>query len=379
MNNFGSVFKITPTGTLTTIYSFDNTNNFSNPTSGLTVGNDNNFYGTQVGGDGLGSIFKISPAGTLTVLHHFTGNPDGASPTSGVTLGKDGNFYGVTQFGGTVSDGRVDQGTFFRMTPAGVVTILHSFNPATDYAVFPTTPLIQATDGNFYSTSNTCNEFVSCGSFVDIYKVTSTGTLTVVEKLTGTNGAGAYWTLTQDTNGILYGITQQGGTVNGGVFFRLNIGAKAFLNLVSTSGKVGTKIGILGQGFSTSSVVKFNGLEATTVTRIGTTFLLATVPAGATDGFVTVTTGATTLTSSKKFVVHNSWSSGAAIPIAVFGSASGTIGTKIYVVSGDTAQGGAPVTNNQVYNTTSNSWTMAAAIPNQSLDQPAESLVGYCM
>ena len=362
-NNFGSVFKITPSGTLTTIYSFDNSNNFSGPAYGLTIGNDNNFYGTQVGGDGLGSVFKITPAGVLTMLHHFTGNPDGASPTSGVILGRDGNFYGVTQFGGTVGDGRVDQGTFFKMTPAGVVTILHSFNPATDYAVFPTSALIQTTDGNFYSTSNTCNEFLSCGSFVDVYKVTPTGTLTVVQKLTGTNGAGAYWALTQDTNGTLYGITQQGGTVNGGVFFSVNIGAKAFLSLVSSSGRVGSKIGILGQGFSAASVVKFNGVAATTVTRTGTTFLLATVPAGATNGFVTVTTGATTLTSSKTFVVHNSWSSGAAIPTAVFGSASGFAGGKIYVVSGDTTQGGAPVSSTQVYNPTTNTWTTAAAIP----------------
>jgi N-acetylneuraminic acid mutarotase len=122
-------------------------------------------------------------------------------------------------------------------------------------------------------------------------------------------------------------------------------------------------------------VVKFHGVTATTVTRTGSTFLLATVPVGATDGFVTVTTGATTLTSSKKFVVHNSWSSGKAIPVAAFGSASGFINGKIYVVSGDTAQGGAPVSNNQVYNPTSNSWTTAAAIPTPVF-APASAVVG---
>ncbi len=360
-NNFGSVFKITPAGTLTTIYSFDNTNNFSNPTYGLTIGNDGDFYGTQVGGDGYGGIFKITPAGVLTLLHQFTGNPDGAAPESGVILGKDGNFYGVTQFGGTVGDGRVDQGTFFKMTPAGVVTILHSFNPATDYAVFPTSSLIQATDGNFYSTSNNCNEFVTCGAFVDIYKVTPTGTLTVVEKLTGANGASAYWTLTQHTNGTLYGITQQGGTVNGGVFFSLKIGAKPFINLVSTSGRVGSKVGILGQGFSASSVVKFNGVTATAVTRTGTTFLLATVPTGASDGSVTVTTGTTTLTSLKKFVVHNSWNQGTAMPTGVEWSMTGAIGNQIYVVGGYTASVG--VTDNQIYNPAKNTWSAGAPIP----------------
>lgn len=361
VNNFGSVFKITPAGTLTTIYSFDNTNNFSNPTSALTIGNDGDFYGTQVGGDGYGSVFKITPAGAVTQLHHFTGNPDGAGPASGVILGKDGNFYGVTQFGGTVGDGRVDQGTFFKMTPLGVVTILHDFDPAKDYAVFPTTSLIQATDGNFYSTSNDCNEFISCGAFVDIYKVTPTGTLTVVEKLTGTNGAGAYWALTQDTNGTLYGITQQGGTANGGVYFSVSIGAKAFIGLATTAGRVGSKIGILGQGFSASSVVKFNGVAATTVTRTGTTFLLATVPAGANDGYVTVTTGTNTLTSSQKFTVHNSWSSGKAMPTAATGPSAGSINGKIYVVGG--SNGTTSLGNNQIYNPTSNTWAAGAVMP----------------
>jgi uncharacterized repeat protein (TIGR03803 family) len=358
-NNFGSVFKITPAGVLTTIYSFDNTSNFSNPTSGLTIGNDGDFYGTQVGGDGLGGIFKITPGGVLTLLHHFTANPDGAGPASGLILGKDGNFYGVTQFGGTVGDGRVDQGTFFKMTPAGVVTILHDFDPAKDYAVFPTSPLIQASDSNFYSTSNACNEFLSCGSFVDIYKVTPTGTLTVVEKLTGANGAGAYWTLTQDTNGTLYGITQQGGTVNGGVYFSLSIGAKAFINLVSTAGRVGSKIGIVGQGFSASSVVKFNGVTATTVTRTGTTFLLATVPAGANVGFVTVTTGAVTLTSSKKFVVHNSWGKGTPMPVAAVAACSAVVNGQIYVVGGYNSSAQTAV---QIYNSTTHKWTTGTAL-----------------
>lgn len=302
-NNAGSIFKITPAGVLTTIYSFSGINNFSTPTGGLTVGNDGNFYGTQNGSDGKGSVFKITPAGKLTVLHTFTDNPDGAAPVSGVILGKDGNFYGVTQFGGTNSDGRVNEGTFFKMTPAGTVTILHSFNAATDYAVFPTTALLQATDGNFYSTSNACNEFLTCGLFVDVYKITPSGTLTVVEELTGPNGAGAYWTLTQDTNGILYDITQQGGTVNGGIFFSLNIGAAQYAQLESTSGRETTKVGILGQGFSASSVVKFGGVQATSIQRSGATFISATVPAGALSAAVTVTTGATTLTSPQIFKV----------------------------------------------------------------------------
>ena len=127
--------------------------------------------------------------------------------------------------------------------------------------------------------------------FQDLFKFTPSGTLTVLEKLVLPGGVLPYWPLTQDTNGILYGLLQQGGTANGGEFFSLNIGAKPFVSLMSTSGKVASKIGILGQGFSKSSVVKFGGVQATTLTLEGTTYISATVPAGATDGIVTVTTG----------------------------------------------------------------------------------------
>jgi N-acetylneuraminic acid mutarotase len=233
--------------------------------------------------------------------------------------------------------------------------------------------LIQATDGNFYSTSNNCNEFVSCGAFVDIYKVTPTGTLTVVEKLTGANGAGAYWTLIQDTNGTLYGITQQGGTANGGVFFSLNIGAKAFVSLVSTAGRVGSKIGILGQGFSASSVVKFNGVEATTVTRTGTTFLLATVPAGANDGYVTVTTGTNTLTSSQKFIVHNSWAAGAPMPVAAVAACSAVLNGQIYVVGGYNSSAQTAV---QIYNPTTNKWSTGTALSSALSNQACAAVNG---
>ena len=321
-NNYGTVFKITPTGTLTILHSFDDTNNFANPTYGLTVGNDGNFYGTQANGY-PGSVFKITPAGVVTVLHTFTSNPDGADPLSGVILGKDGNFYGDTEGGGEYG-----YGTLFKMTPSGKLTILYSFNSSTDYATNPTAPLLQATDGNFYG--------VLISRFQDLFRFTPSGTLTVLEKFVLPGGVLPYRPLTQDTNGILYGLLQQGGTANGGEFFSLNIGAKPFVSLMSTSGKVASKIGILGQGFSKSSVVKFGGVQATTLTLEGTTYISATVPAGAIDGKVTVTTGSTTLTSLQTFIVHNTWRSGTALPTARMGAAAGAIGSDIYVIGGYT-------------------------------------------
>ncbi len=319
-NNAGSIFKITPAGVLTTIYSFSGINNFSTPTWGLTVGNDGNFYGTQDGSDGKGSVFKITPAGKLTVLHTFTDNPDGAAPNAGLTLGKDGNFYGVTQYGGTSYDGKVDQGTFFKITPAGTITILHDFSTLTDYAAYPATPVVQATDGNFYGIINGCAEF-GCGGAQDLYKITPTGTLSIIEEFTVSNGSGSYWPVTQDTNGTLYGVTQQGGTVNGGIFFSLNIGGAQYAQLESTSGRETTKVGILGQGFSASSVVKFGGVQATSIQRSGSTYISATVPAGALTAAVTVTTGATTITSPQIFKVTPTFPS--------FSPTSGPVGTPV--------------------------------------------------
>ncbi len=320
-NNVGSMFKITPAGTLTTIYSFSPSNPY--PTYGLTVGNDGNFYGTtgspgSMGGNS-GSVFKITPSGVLTLLHTFTSDPDGSSPESGVILGRDGNFYGTTEFGGTF-DGLFGYGTIFKMTPSGTVTILHSFS-GTEYAAHPTAPLIQATDGNFYGVISGCAEF-GCGGPNDVFKMTPSGTVTVIEQLTGTaNGSYPYWPLVQGTSGVLYGVAQQGGTTNGGTLFTVNIGAAAFVNLQSTSGKETAKIGILGQGFSASSVVKFGGVQATSIQRTGSTYISATVPAGALTAAVTVTTGSTTLTSPQTFKVLPTFPS--------FSPTSGAVGTPI--------------------------------------------------
>ena len=222
----------------------------------------------------------------------------------------------------------------------------------------------QASDGNFMarmalpntSTNGTIFELTAKNVFSVPYSFSTADT---------TKGSTPQIAPFQHTNGILYGDTLTGGTsalCSGGcgVYYSLNNSLPAFIRLLPYTGKVGSKIGILGQGFSASSVVKFNGVTATTVTHTGSTFLLATVPTGATDGYVTVTTSTTTLKSLKKFTVHNSWSSGKVIPTAVQFPAAGTIGAKIYVVGGATIS--AITGANQVYAPAGNTWTTAAPI-----------------
>jgi len=156
-SNFGTVFVITPAGTLTTLHSFC-ANNYpcldgSNPSAGLVEATDGNFYGTSLGGAyNNGNVFKITPEGSLTILYNFCAESnceDGARPKAALVQGKDGNFYGTTDQGGAYNGG-----TVFKITPEGALTSLHSFcaeancrdgqNPR---------GLIQGTDGNIYGTT----------------------------------------------------------------------------------------------------------------------------------------------------------------------------------------------------------------------------------
>jgi hypothetical protein len=110
-------------------------------------------------------------------------------------------------------------------------------------------------------------------------------------------------TLTQHTSGILYGDTQIGGTFNAGVFYSLDAGLTPFVSLLPYSGRAGKSIEFLGQGFTGTTAVSFNGTAAT-FTVMSDTYLTAVVPNGATTGFVTVMTPGGTLTSNKEFRVQ---------------------------------------------------------------------------
>jgi uncharacterized repeat protein (TIGR03803 family) len=229
------------------------------------------------GAHGVGTVFEITTGGTLTTLYNFcsqTGCADGEEPFGGLVQATDGNFYGTTVAGGT---------------------------------------------------THSCNSF-TCGT---VFKITPTGTLTTLHSFDGTDGESPYAGLVQATSGNFYGTTHDGGTSGNcgtygcGTVFSLSVGLGPFVETKPTSGKEGAKIGILGQGFSSSSVVKFGGTKATTVVLSGTTFITATVPAGALTGAVTVTTGTTTLISQQTFKVLPT--------IASFSPTSGPVGTLVTI------------------------------------------------
>ena len=141
----GTVFRITTTGTLTTL--FTRATGFS-PRGGLLAGSDDNFYGTTAddGPHGSGTVFRMTGEGLLTTLYSFTGGSDGQFPIAALVEGKDGYFYGTTSYGGAYANG-----TAFRMSPSGVLTTLIQF--AGFNGANPAAALVQATDGNFYGTT----------------------------------------------------------------------------------------------------------------------------------------------------------------------------------------------------------------------------------
>src|SRR5579872_567079 len=299
-NGYGTVFKMTSNGTVTTLHSFDSSDG-AYPMGSLYQGTDGNFYGTtyQGGADRLGTVFKITPTGTFTSLHSFSGYPsDGTEPYAGLVQAANGSFYGTTWEGGTE-----DFGSIFKMTSTGTVTLLHSLNGGSDGGGLAD-PLIQATDGNLYGTANSDGEVSSgctegCGT---IFKISTAGTFTVLEDFDQTNGAFPFAALLQGTNGILYGTTQQGGPSNEGTVYSLSLKLGPFVSPLPTSGKVGAKVVILGNNLTGSTAVSFNGTAAT-FTVVSNTEITATVPSGATTGKIEVTTPHATLKSNVSFRV----------------------------------------------------------------------------
>ncbi len=292
-SNFGTVFKFSTKGVLSTLHSFSGADG-EYPQGGLVAANGA-FYGVAEdgGADGYGTVFKITTAGKETTVHSFTGS-EGEYP-KGWMVEADGNFYGAA------AGGAQGYGMIFKMTAAGTVTTFYSFCSLADCAdgTEPTAGLMEATDGNLYGVTygGGANENGTA------YELTLKGVLTTLYSFDDTGGGGPQGGLVQDTNGDFYGITLYGGSSNDGVVFSIATGLAPFVTLESTSGKVGSKVGILGDGFDSSSEVEFNGVAATTVTLTEPGLLTATVPDGATTGYVTVTTGSTTLKSTHKYTV----------------------------------------------------------------------------
>lgn len=203
---------------------------------------------TAAGGtQAAGTIYKMSQSGKITIMHDFcslAGCSDGGAPFMGLVMGTDNAFYGMTSGEDFNFDCNNACGTIFKITSKGVFTTLYTFN----------------------------------------------------------NALPIYGELFQATNGSFYGMTTEGGQFGPGIVFKFDLGLKPFVRLVSYSGAVGSVQSILGQGFTGTTKVAFNG-RAATFTVISDTLLQATVPVGAASGFVKVSTPGRVLKSNQKFRV----------------------------------------------------------------------------
>jgi uncharacterized repeat protein (TIGR03803 family) len=233
LDGCGTVFKITPGGTLTTLYSFCSQSGCpdgGNP-NGLVQATNGDLYGTtSYGGancapSGCGTVFKITLSGTLTTLYSFctqSGCTDGYYPQARLVQASNGDLYGTTPVGGIQSSACIygSCGTVFKITPEGTLTTLYSFCTQSGCldGAYPQAGLVQVTNGDFYGTTpiggiqNSACIYGSCGT---VFKITASGTLNTLYSFCAQGGCpdGQYpgAALVQATNGDLYGSTEAGG------------------------------------------------------------------------------------------------------------------------------------------------------------------------
>lgn len=262
----GTVFEVSPTGELSALYDFCSQKNCadgSDPQAGLILAADGDFYGTTltggangvIGGLGFtgGTVFKISPSGELTTLHSFCSQVtlfgvcvDGATPF-GLVQAADGNIYGMTALGGNAPQlapicynpdaNLYGCGTIFKITTSGKFATVYAFCPQLNSDQIcpdgqgPQTALVQGRDGNLYGTTpfggaNVCDGF-GCGT---IFRITPTGNLSTIYNFCPGQGVCVDGlqpgSLLPASNGSLYGITAYGSPLRGGSIFELTKSGK---------------------------------------------------------------------------------------------------------------------------------------------------------
>ena len=350
-NGYGNIFKITPSGNLTVIYDFKGDTDGGHPVSPLILGTDGLFHGTSY----PGTAYKVTSKGVLTVIQTIPATSYGP-----LLQASDGNFYGVTEFGGTYSAGTVykivgtkvttlfsfdgphgsypiggvvegadgylygtttagggwNAGVIYKISKTGVLTVVVSFDSVHTQAGYQAyAGLIAGSDGNLYGATIWGGIF----GYGTIFQLTTSGVYSVLYNFDAPHGDGAYTTPMQHTNGSLFGMTERGGAVGKGGIYSLDDNITPFVSLVLTLGPVGKTVGILGQGFSSASSVKFNGTPAS-FRVISDTYMTTTIPSGET-GIVSVATSSGTLLSRQIFKVTPK--------VISFAPASGKVGDSI--------------------------------------------------
>ena len=251
-NGTGTLYKVTPAGVRTVLHAFGGGTDGSTVLGGLVQAADGTLYGTTSNGGSAtnGTVFKATTAGVVTVIHSFTGGAGGAVPYAGVSIGQDGNLYGTTAFGGSYN-----KGTVFRVTPSGERTVLHEFGGPGD-GQSPKAEPIQGADGKLYGVAGAGG--VNGNGM--IYTLGLDGTYAAVYSFAATgDGRGPTGRLLPLADGSFYGTTYYGGSRDAGTIFKLSAtGAVSVLHSFGAAGDgqnpyAGLILGRDGQLYGTSN------------------------------------------------------------------------------------------------------------------------------
>ncbi len=279
----GFVYRLTPAGTITIIHSFNDTSDGGAPTDALIEGNDGNLYGTTpTGGLGYGTLFRMSLSGSITILHNFVAN-DGTT-AGAIIMNNAGDIFGASMQGGSASDG-----TVYEYSHAGVFSVVHTFNGVSGDGVFPTSELLQASDGYIYGATRRGGSLSNGGSLFRFNPLVA-GSFSTFASFPPTLMSDPYYNptfgMTQGADGALYGFTAEGGTFGYGTVYKVVPGTSpvtslnyANFNGGSLGGMPDSSLTLAGDHnfYGTTSAYGPGGPPNGTIFQFGTAGTLGTV------------------------------------------------------------------------------------------------------
>jgi len=240
----GTVYRLTTSGSFLTLVSFSGSDTGANPYSALVEGTDGYLYGTTESGgaNGAGTLFQISTSGSLNSLYAFTGGGDGGNPVGALLAGTNGTFYGATVNGGDNGNGAIYQLvlTTGSLGTTGTVNTIYSFSALSSGTnadgANPYCTLIAGTDGKLYGTTedgggsgngtvfqlSLSGSLGDSGSLSAIYTFSAITSSSTVASGTNADGANPFPGVVQGADGNLYGVAEQGGAGDVGTVFELS-------------------------------------------------------------------------------------------------------------------------------------------------------------
>lgn len=297
----GQIFRITPEGTFTPIYNFCSQAGCADGGRAygpLVSAADGNLYGiTSLGGaNGLGTIFRLTLSGDLTTLHSFNSTDGNCfnEPCAPLIQANSGSLYGTTSLGGTNLRPHTvfGAGTFFKITAGGNFQTLYNFCAETNCADGSgPQSIVEGTDGNFYGATP-----------ATLFRFTPEGKLTILHNFETPEGSDSAGVI-QATDGAFYGLAAEGGPSSDGVLFRLSVGLGPFVETLPSYGEAGARIKIMGNDLTGTTSVSFDGTAAT-FNIVSATEVDAVVPDGATSGRIQVVAPTGMRVSNTRFSIQ---------------------------------------------------------------------------